>query len=102
MVDFCQVSVSQIQSTGRASPFLLLEECSQSRSGEWVIIGPFRPVYQVSVGGGRVSFHLHMPLNLRARMHVELRFFGSEFVVCFHSLPVPSMLPLRPFVRMSP
>ena len=31
MVDFRQVSVSQIQSTGRASPFLLLEECSQSR-----------------------------------------------------------------------
>src|ERR1051326_2276677 len=109
VVKLRQVSIFQVESTGRTASLLLPQKYSHAGSGERVLVGPLCPVHQVPIIGGRPSFDLRVPLDFCPGMGVERCPLGLElhptyyfFLVALRSFPIPCPDPSFALVWVSP
>ncbi len=108
VVEFNQVSISEVEPTVIASSVLNRQEFPSRRIRQRMMLQPRRPVHQVPIIGTRISLHFHMPLDARTGMVNEPRRVSHPIrcpktpAVASKRMPVMVSTPGGVFLGVSP
>src|SRR5262249_48381015 len=92
VINFQEVSISEVESASWALPPLCLEQLCLLVIHEWMLVEPLGPVQEVPVVGAGSSFDLHVVLAVRFRMAPDIdRFWVSHVVLAIRSKSGPCL-----------